>query len=97
MALFIVVGFEGMKRSDPPTAIYTGNDFTEAQAAMDEAPDNLIRFEILKDPIFTKRWVRPAVKVVPPAATEEVEVEASPMKSILGGSRTRKGKQTGAV
>jgi hypothetical protein len=66
--LAITLGFAEVGRTAPPVALYVGNDAGAAESVFLAPPDGIIRTELIKAPVITRRHFFDApVAVAPPA------------------------------
>jgi len=83
--LAITLGFAEMGRTAPPVPLYVGNDAGAAEAIFLAPPDGIIRTELIKAPIITRRHlVDPPAAAAPapaPAPAEEPAEEPAPAKA----------------
>lgn len=76
--LAITLGYQAQGNTAEPTPLYVGRD---AQAAYDIAvnpPAGILRTELIKHPVVTKRYTVPAVTETPAPVEEAAFAEEAP-------------------
>ena len=65
--LAITLGFHDKGRTAPPVVLYVGNDAGAAEVPFLAPPDGIIRTEMIKAPVITRRrfFEQPAATVAP--------------------------------
>lgn len=65
--LAITLGFHDKGRTAPPVILYAGNDAGEAEKPFLAPPDGIIRTEMIKAPVITRRrfFEQPAATAAP--------------------------------
>lgn len=79
MPLTIAIGYRAIGRTADPELLYCGNDGAAGAAAADAPPPGIIRTELIKSPIITRRRFFEA-PAAPPAPAAEEAPAASPKR-----------------
>jgi hypothetical protein len=69
--LAITLGYAESGRTAVPALLYVGNDAAEAEAVFVAPPDGIVRTELFKNPVVTRRRFFDAVAAAAPEAPAE--------------------------
>jgi hypothetical protein len=79
--LAITLGFAAPGRSAPPVPLYVGNDASAAEAVFLAPPDGIIRTEMIKAPVITRRRYFEQPEIVAAAPVETPAPTPKPAKA----------------